>query len=242
MMPSGGLSSQVIDSAFVGARSQEVSSVIDYEDGGAALNDASQGLQVRAWRGRLIGNDVILDADGVAPTVIYTESGITEISFSFDQNMRPVLAFVRDGLPFLRWFDGSLNQTVNYLLPVDAITPRVTLDDKRATQIGVSDVIVAYVRGGNLCTRIQRDRFLIEYVYAPVETGLIKIGMNTKDRLQFLFETPVQERFIGYASQYPITPTHINIAGTGASRPKRGIVEYSPDGNSWYELKTLDFS
>lgn len=240
-MPGNTLSSQFIGAPFVGARSLEVSDILDYEDGGVALNDASQGLQVKAWRGRLIGDSVVLDADGVAPVTIYTGQGITEISFSFDQNMRPVLAFVRDGLPFLRWFDGTVNQTVNYPLPTDAITPRVTLDDKRATQIGVSDVIVAYVRDGKLCTRQQRDRFLIEYVHSDVPKGLIKIGMNTKDRLQFLVRIPEPATFIGYAFPYPVTPMAVDISASGASRPKAGVIEYSYNGRDWYALQDIGF-
>jgi hypothetical protein len=65
---------------------------------------------------------------------------------------------------------------------------------------------------------------------------------NVSGAWSFSVDGKPQGSTLGYKFQHPVTPTHIEITASGASRPKRGIVEYSPDGNSWYELKTLDFS
>lgn len=204
MLPGDVLSTQPVIAPFSGARGLPVTDTIDYEGGGIALNDTSRGLLYQRWRGRILRDDVVLDAPEVPETVIYSEPGITQISFTFDQNMRPVLAFVRDGLPFLHWYDPIEQGMVVTPLGEGIATPRVTLDDKRQTQTGISDVVLAYKRLGQLFIRYQRDRFQIEY--DPLEDmppseqiaarqqiaaagGLIKIGMNRQWRLQFMFES-----------------------------------------------------
>jgi hypothetical protein len=136
--------------------------------------------------------------------VAFSAPGITEFSFSFDQNMRLAIAFVQDGVAKLRWFDSVPGQTVITEYP-SAITPRVVLDDKRFTQTSASDIIFAYMRNGDLYYRQQRDRFQTEIdptelMPEPERTqtrernalspGLIKIGFNRQLRLQFLMEVP----------------------------------------------------
>jgi hypothetical protein len=165
------------------------SSLVDYELGGVALNDPSQGLKVRNWRLRLVGNDVRINADGVPEETLFTRSGITELSLTFDQNMRPYVAFVQNGQAILRWYDTLAQQQIFLDLDPATVTPRVCLDDKRPLQVGGSDVILAYVRDDNLYFRAQRDRFEIEYLLQTAVGGkLIRVGMNQKLRLQFLLE------------------------------------------------------
>lgn len=165
------------------------SSLVDYELGGVDLNDASQGLRVRNWRLRMVGNDVRINADGVPETTLFTRSGITELSLAFDQNMRPYVAFIQNGQAILRWYDTLAQQQVFLDLAEGTVTPRVCLDDKRPLQVGASDVILAYVLNDNLYFRAQRDRFEVEYLLqANVGGRLIRVGMNRKYRLQFLME------------------------------------------------------
>ena len=190
MFPDNVLSSEVVKSPFLGAKSLQISRYIDYENGGITLNDPSQGLFYQIWRCRLLGNDVVIDATYVDESILYSDTGISEISFTFDQNMRPILAFVKDGFPYLRWYDSAVGHQVVTALDPTIITPRVSLDDKRSSQSSISDIILAYIRSGNLCWRLQRDRFLIEYIsLATLSPGLIKIGMNTKYRFQFMLQT-----------------------------------------------------
>ena len=189
MMPENALSTTPVPAPFVGARARSISARVDFEDGGIAIQDPSQGNQYQVWRARLIGDDVILDAPTVPEFVLFSGEGITEISFTFDQNMRPALAFVQDGLAKLWWFDSVAGSQVITEYP-DSITPRVVLDDKRSTQLQNSDIILAYVRSGTLYTRQQRDRFTIEYTHSSGVTPLIKIGFNRQLRLQFMHEVP----------------------------------------------------
>jgi hypothetical protein len=186
MLPDGVLSTIPIPGLFLGSRMLFVSPTRDYEDGGIALNDPSQGLQYQRWRCRIFGDYVVLDAEEVLPQVIFVGAELTECSIAFDQSMRPALAVVEAGQAKLQWFDTSVGEQVITFLDPDVVTPRVTLDDKRNRQSEIADVILAYVRLGGLYYRQQRDRFLIEYLLdAGPHTGINKIGMNKHFRLQF---------------------------------------------------------
>src|SRR5690606_9335710 len=105
--------------------------------------------------------------------------------------MQPFLCWRRaDGSAAFRWFDPTLAAFDVVELPAGTTSPRCVLDDKRhvsGTIAGASDIILAYIRGGALYYRQQRDRFLIEYELANGLHGaeLDQIGMNTHNRLQF---------------------------------------------------------
>ena len=187
MLPGGVLSSSAVYSDFVLAKQRAVTKLLDYEDGGIAINDPSEGLLYQEWRGRLIGNDIVLDAPEASPTTIYSASGISEISFTFDQNMRPAVTYVQDGAAKLRWFNTTI-EDYEIITLEDSVSPRVVLDDKRTLQSALNDIIWAYIRLGQLCYRQQRDRFLIEYVLhsGPMDGLLLKMGMNAGFRMQFM--------------------------------------------------------
>lgn len=196
MMPDGVLSTTPVAARFVGARSGAASKTIDYEDGGIAIQDPSEGLLYQQWRARLFdpgesSSRVMLSAPNTPEFTLLGLPGLTEISVSFDQNMRPVLAFVQSGVAKLRWYDSVAGDQVITEIGADVITPRVSLDDKRFLATNgyqTSDVILAYVRGGNLYTRIQRERYETEHLMAEGVKPLIKIGMSRALRLQFMHE------------------------------------------------------
>lgn len=190
MLPAHILSTTAVPGPFLEPDNLPYDPLVDYELGGVAIRDASQGLLVKTWACRLSGNDVIASAADVADVVLFTRAGITEIAFCFDQNMNPCVTFMQAGVLTLWWFDSSVPGQV--FTTYDGITPRVCLDDKRANQTGASDIILTYVRDGQLYFREQRDRFLVEYFLADV-TGftLKKFGMNTVLRLQWQFDPPV---------------------------------------------------
>lgn len=173
--------------------------LVDYERGGIALNDTSEGLLYQDWTLWLRGDDVVIKAENYAPnppTVLFTFTGITELSLAFDQNMNPFVAYVRDGEPWFWWWDPSPNDYVHVALPVDCLTPRCCMDDKRdnAAGYGFSDVILAYARNDNIYTREQRNRYIDEDLFeANVFARLIKIGMHGGNRLQLLLTDPDTE-------------------------------------------------
>lgn len=195
-LPLNILSSISVPARFSGARAGATSKTIDYEDGGVAIQDASKGLLYQRWRARLFNSGkvdahVVLDAREVPEFVWLTVPYMTEISFSFDANMRPVIAYVANGQAYLNWYDSVPNDYVTTALDAGVITPRVSLDDKRdiaSNGYQLSDVILGYVRGGNLYYRQQRDRYTIERLLTTNVKPLIRIGFNRGLRFQFMTE------------------------------------------------------
>lgn len=189
MIPENRISTTVASAVFLAPRDEEdIGLLQDREIGGVALQDASQGLLVKEWLGTCDGSQIILSAQDVTPTVVVTDIGITEFSFTFDQNMNVVVAYIAGGQAKLNWFDINANAQVTTTLGTGYQWPRVSLDDKHPLASDTSDVILAYVKTGNLYYRQQRDRFETEYLLASGVSGrLRKIGMNTIGRLQFEF-------------------------------------------------------
>lgn len=188
MMPENRLSSRPVPSAFIGARALASHSRVDYEEGPIAIADVTQGLQAQRWRMRLIDSEFFwLDAPAVPEYIAYSAPGTSEISFTFDQQGRLVIAYVQNGMPKLYWYDSALPGFTVLNLPADAVTPKILLDDKRFTQSSTADIILQYVRGGQLCMRAQNGRFLTEFVLSPGPwTGIAKMGFNRGLRLQTL--------------------------------------------------------
>ncbi len=196
MMPDDVLSTTSIPASYSGARALSVTKTVDYEDGGKDIQDVSEGLLYQRWRARIfragtVDSYIMLDAPSVPEFTVLTLPYLEEMSFSFDQSMRPAIAYVQDGVSFLRWYDSTIPGMATTETGDDVITPRLSFDDKRI--IGsqgflVSDLILGYVRNDNLYMRMQRDRFEVEYLLAEDVKPLIKIGFSRKLRLQFMHE------------------------------------------------------
>lgn len=169
--------------------------LVDWELGGIGLSDASQGLEVQSWElqvlGTTTGTAVWVSAPNTPLTQVFAYPNITWARLAFDQNMHPVISFVAGGLPFFYWFDPLLPGNTVTALPTTVEFPCVTMDDKRAlsTQLGLNDVVMCYINLGNLCYRLQRDRYGVEYVwYAGINTVVSnpfvnRIGMTYGLRL-----------------------------------------------------------
>lgn len=188
MIPAGGLSTTPQPAPFLEQVNSTLQPLIDYEMGGVALNNPSQGLWVQLWRVRVDGDVVYLGPDGGTEQPAFIRAGITEVALAFDQNMQPAIAFVQSGMAWLWWFDSSVPGMVFTQFP-GILNPRLTLDDKRPGQVGNSDVILAYLRAGSLYYRQQRDRYQTEYLLSSVPPcgGLASVCMSTGNRLQFAF-------------------------------------------------------
>jgi len=188
MMPNNAISITPISSPFLPPDDERSGPDEDFEDGGVAIQDASQGLTGHRWRCYTDQTSVFLERDGASPVTVFTQSGIQDIAFAFDQNMRHNVAYqLSDGNIYLRWFDPTVpGYVVTNFGP--GKHPRMCLDDKRASQIASSDVLLAYMRDGSLLYRMQRDRYLVEYVAAfglASSLRLRNIGMGLNWRLQF---------------------------------------------------------
>lgn len=187
MIPDNRLSTINIPSRLLAPDDRARSKLVDYELGGIALNDPSQGLQLQTWKCEYKdGIDVVCTPEVGSPTTILSVAGITELSLTFDQNMRPTLAYMKDEQLHLWWWDTSIPARVTTNLGA-ARSPRLCLDDKRNSQFASSDIILAYMRDTTLYYRQQRDRFLTEYTLKTdigADTTIKTIGMGMNWRLQ----------------------------------------------------------
>lgn len=185
MIPLNTLSTTFINSPFIEKVNDIRAPLIDYEMGGVALNNASQGLKVKLWTLYLEGHDVKVSADGVEPVTLFTRAGIRELSLAFDQNMRPFVAFMQYDEAWFWWFD-TLDSTAKFTQLINAYSPRCTIDDKRTIAQNTSDIILAYVKDNNLYMRYQRDRYTIEYLLrSNINARLVTVGMAKNNRLRF---------------------------------------------------------
>lgn len=183
------LSSRSVPAPILGGRAMSISIKEDFEDGPIDISDSSSGLFYQVWNGiasdqgvRLIkyaGNDEGYD--------VLSQLNITEMSFTFDQNGRPTIAYIQYGIAKIWWYDSTVGGMSTTVIGSGIGSPKIFLDDKRQTQTAISDMIVGYIKQKQLCYRLQRDRFLIEYVLATNVSGrLHKIGMGNNLRLQFV--------------------------------------------------------
>lgn len=163
---------------------------IDYELGGISLQDSSQGLMVQTWRCWFDRDSasVMVEAPNTPPTKIFDQSGITWISFSFDQNMRWCAVYtLSNGESFLRWYDSLAGDYAITELQTGVKSPFLTLDDKRQYQSGNSDIILAYIQNQSVILRVQRERFQVPHVWQediPKDWIIRNFGMSNKLRLQ----------------------------------------------------------
>lgn len=167
----------------------------DWEEGGIALSDGSKGLEVQVWHLLVHGSgattSVWVDAPNTPPVQIFAAANITWARLAFDQNMHPVISFVSGTGPAFFWFDPLLPGNNITALPSTVVKPSVTMDDKRSIQttLGNNDVVMAYVNNGNLCYRLQRQRYATEHVWLTNIVDIIanpfvnKIGMTEGLRL-----------------------------------------------------------
>lgn len=180
--------------SFLPPRNKPQKPTASWELGGIALSDTSEPMTYY-WYGYVKSKAIYLQRSGAEPVAVLAFAGeVTEMSFSFDQNMRPTIAYIEDGVAKLYWYDASAAKNVLTLYP-NITNPRLSLDDKRKFNIGNSDIIFAYVIDHNrLCYRLQRERYGAEHVLLTDTTKsdekpliLVKTGMSRDNR--FLFET-----------------------------------------------------
>lgn len=188
MLPQNSASIVPVPGVYVPPDDQVTNPLIDFEAGGVALQDPTQGLTGFTWKLFNVNLDIFVQRNNDAPIFMFSQSSLTELSLAFDQNMRANIAYrTSDGVIHLRWYDsvGHVYVTSDF---GQARNPRLCLDDKRLEMSNLSDVLLAYIKPDNtLCVRMQRDRYGVEYVIATgllPNTKLKNIGMNENYRVQ----------------------------------------------------------
>lgn len=195
MIPLNSLSSTTVKGQFTFPYNVVRTSLLeDYEMGGIALQDPSQGHQVQAWYARVdtaTGNIYVRPVDSITETLIYNQSDVFEFAFAFDQNMRwLVICTLNTGETRLRWYNPTIPGYATVVF-TGINSCRMTLDDSRELQIqqGSTDVILTYLRTADnkLCFRAQRERFLVEHELTTSASNqrITNFGMNRVLRMQW---------------------------------------------------------
>lgn len=172
--------------------------LIAYEMGSLALQNPAGGLLQQLWTAKCPdGQHIYLSAPNTPPTLVLTDQAITEIDLAFDQNMFPFLTYVSLGLVRFFWYDPTIPGFVVSTILELTITPRCTLDDKREFDIGNSDIVLLYINvlTGNVCYRIQRERYANEHVLgtAFVNDKLRCVNFADTMRLQWTIDNYMQD-------------------------------------------------
>lgn len=194
MLPENTTSSYPLPALMISPDDRVTTALVDYERGGVAIQDVTQGLNYQNWTCYVEGVAIKLKADNAAPITMFERPGVTELSLTFDQNMNPAVAFCTADDMILWWFDSTITDHRFTSFGSGFKNPRITLDDKRMEYSPVSDIIFAYLKyvaatnTYSLCYRQQRDRFNTERVLRDGynrKAKLKNVGMGLNWRLQF---------------------------------------------------------
>lgn len=197
MLPPGSPSTTVVRGTYLAPDDVDRALLQDYELGGVDLNDSSLGLQYQLWRiewQEATKDVVIAPSNGsVPPVVLFNAPQLTEVSFTFDQLMRPQVAYVEAGVAKMRWFE-----PVQAAIVVDAYfgisSPFMCLDERRPLLLGTGDTLFAYIRNMRVYYRQQRERFEVEHALMstdlpPGRSKIMNLGITNKGRLQATVRT-----------------------------------------------------
>ena len=209
MIPNNQLSSVAIVNNYLPPNTELYRPTESASLGGDSLGDSGDNLVTKTWLAKYNSdtNEVTIESDTDAPELLFVRPDITEISLSYDQNMRPTVAFMEDGVATLWWYDSQVSDQVFTQYP-DATDPRVILDDRRPWAIGDSDNLLFYVKNDNLYMRIQRERFQDEHLLKENLNGQRLWRVSTNNSLRIMFEFG-ERRPVKLDAFIPDTPSTI---------------------------------
>jgi hypothetical protein len=170
--------------------------IYDVKLGGEELSQSEGRIDTRYYivyqDGTLINIRGAVDSNTWSDaTTLFTEATpIADISLSFDSLGRPVVFYEKStGGVFLWFYDSQLGTTTVRTIDPIGITPVVNYDIITDTSNVAGDIMLYYVRNDVIYTRLQRDRYDIEY-----QTGvsypnlrLDKSGMTEDNRFQVTY-------------------------------------------------------
>ena len=196
MIPDNELALEALLSPFVEIVRQPGEYLIDYEMGGVALNDPSQGLLYQQWYlqaqyNRAANTTSVQVRSEAEPTWIelFSRPGrVKEVALAWDNNMNPFVAFVDENeSASIFWYDPVVVDQVISSLPNGVKNPRCCVDDKRSFNTSNSDIELFYIRAGNLYVLHQRERYQVEHLLSTglgSSAELIAVGMGRGNRVQ----------------------------------------------------------
>lgn len=137
--------------------------LIDFEQGGIALNDGSQGTDVQLWSGIYLDGGFQLSAPTVPPTIVYSTPNVTRFAFSFDQNMQPVLAWQDPSGAHVRFYANTGHFQIQDL-EAGAVNVCMSADSNNPLDVNIRNVILAYNVGDSLNARVQVESYADAHV------------------------------------------------------------------------------
>lgn len=189
MMPDNELSVEPVYGPFLPPDDKPWKTWEDWELGGIAHQDTSQGLRYQPWKAwydpetaqLLVQPQVTM----TEPILVMTQPRASYIGLTFDRNMNLSVCWRIANVVYLYWFDTTRNQYVTEEF-IGGRSPRVTHDDKRLRADSWDDVLLFYLVEDRVKMRVQRDRFLIEHDIGEVDSrmNLYRCGMTTQNRIQ----------------------------------------------------------
>lgn len=193
MIPGNKLSQVGLKYRWSGIEQPDPTALLDYELGGAALNDVSKGLLYQLWTFSATNKSVYVTPTEGGPIHVFdAANNIEELAGTFDQNMNTFVAFKQNTQWSYRWFNTETAAYAISDLPVGVDSCKCTLDDKRYTETSDSDILIFYTLNDNLYFRMQRDRYAIDYLLREGVGGkLIRVDMNGINRLQLKLQAPI---------------------------------------------------
>ena len=197
-IPDNRLSTQVLEAEYLDPDGRDRELDEDYEMGPLDLNDPQLGLNYQVWHltyNSGTGNLLVTAETTGQSAVILNVPNLTQCSFAFDQNANISISYTASGVAYRYWYDTQVANHVTTNLGADVIGPHLTMDDKRAAEFNVNDILMWYTRqqldlSYNLFYTQQRDRYEIERLLATnVRPYVWKLGMHKALRVQVSLRT-----------------------------------------------------
>jgi hypothetical protein len=157
--------------------------VVSWAQGGAAINDGTQGRQIQLWYADLTPSAIRINTEYGGLQTSLAIPGVSKVSLAFDGNMQPVVAYKDGPGERMRFYDITLPGFNTMYEPL-ADSSLVAPDDNRDDNQSGSDVIWAYTKSGNLYIRVQRERFQTERLVGVAHGKLINMGPTEGLRFQ----------------------------------------------------------
>ena len=196
MIPEDRMSTALVDAAWIPPDGFDRTMMNDYELGPIALNDTSQGMMYQNWEltwSGITNNFTVTPALVGTPQVVLNVANVTQCSLSFDQNGHVSIAYTAGGAAYLYWYDTLVASWVITALGAGVTAPMVCLDDKRASQSPLNDIILWYTKqelsgAWSLYRKLQRERFLNEkkMLNGTALPFIRKCGMHSGLRIKIM--------------------------------------------------------
>lgn len=159
--------------------------MLDYAYGGSVLDQSGQTYNI-IWKlfYDTEQNEILLKrTDQVENTMLFYETEIDGLTFSFDANMRPVVGYIRQGNAHVRFYDISESR---YKFKDMGIANRVYL-----TPNATGNLLALYQRDNKLYYRQHADHYESETLLGdniPDEVKLYQAGLTMQSDFRILFK------------------------------------------------------